>query len=239
MVGDLATKANDYLGDMVRSLRKTNPNVRYVIRNGPPAKAIAEYARQIDAQQIVMATRGPRGLREATNGSVAEHVLHATRRPVLMVHGRERAGATMVEPKTCCRVVVPLDGSSRAEEVLSPVSTMARALGCEIFLFQVAPVFLFESSTRAAERITRAYLNEVAGPLQDQGLKVSVGTGTGGVAQSIMRFAEKKHADLIAMSTHGRGLIGRWTLGSVADRVLEAGRTPVLLVRATGRPLLN
>jgi nucleotide-binding universal stress UspA family protein len=38
--------------------------------------------------------------------------------------------------------------------------------------------------------------------------------------------------DLIAMCTHGRTGLARWALGSVADRVLRAGGTPILLVRA-------
>jgi nucleotide-binding universal stress UspA family protein len=54
----------------------------------------------------------------------------------------------------------------------------------------------------------------------------------GGVADAILEFAEANRIDLIAMCTHGRTGLARWTLGSVADRVLRARSTPLLLVRA-------
>lgn len=238
-VGGLAAKAGNYLRNLAGSLSGMDLDVRYVVGNGSPAKAIADYARQIEARQIVMATHGPRGIRDSTRGSVAEHVVQSSRTPVLMVNGRRRDLTDPRQPRACCRVVVPLDGSKRAEQVLPPVSRLAKDLGCEVALFQVSPVFLLESSTDAARRMTKSYLDEVARPLREQGIKVSVATGTGLVAQSIVHFAESTNSDLIAMSTRGRMGIARWTLGSVADRVLTTGRTPVLLVRAPRRPLLN
>jgi nucleotide-binding universal stress UspA family protein len=52
------------------------------------------------------------------------------------------------------------------------------------------------------------------------------------VASCILEYAEANRVDLIAMCTHGRTGLARWALGSVADRVLRAGSTPILLVRA-------
>jgi nucleotide-binding universal stress UspA family protein len=51
------------------------------------------------------------------------------------------------------------------------------------------------------------------------------------VADAILNYAEANGVDLIAMSTHGRSGIGRWLLGSVADRVVHGSQVPVLLVR--------
>jgi nucleotide-binding universal stress UspA family protein len=53
----------------------------------------------------------------------------------------------------------------------------------------------------------------------------------GPVAESIVEHAEASRVDLIAMCTHGRTGLGRWVLGSVADRVLRAGSIPIFLVR--------
>jgi nucleotide-binding universal stress UspA family protein len=53
-------------------------------------------------------------------------------------------------------------------------------------------------------------------------------------ARAILDHCSQYQTDLIAMSTHGRSGIGRWVLGSVTDKVLHAGDTPVLVVRATG-----
>ena len=231
-VGDLVAKANDYLQGIVQSLRDTTPDVRCAVRQGPAAKAIADYVGEVDIQQIVMATHGYSGLKRLTHGSVAEHVLQNATVPVLMVRGCNLDQAGTREPITCRRVLVPLDGSKRAEQILPPVSRMAKPLGCEMILFQVVPVFMFETSSQAAERMVKKYLNQVADRLTEQGIKASVATGTGMVAESIVRFAATNQVDLIAMSTHGRTGISRWALGSAAAQVLHAGQTPVLLTRA-------
>jgi nucleotide-binding universal stress UspA family protein len=82
-----------------------------------------------------------------------------------------------------------------------------------------------------------AYLSAVAARLQADGLKVSaeVITVSGPVADAIIDFAKEKHAELIAMSTHGRTGPARWFLGSVADRVVRGAGMPVLMVRPVKR----
>ncbi len=232
---DLVTRANDYLQGVVLSLQESNPNVRYVVQHGSAARAIVDYAAKMDMEQIVMATHGYSGLGRWTKGSVAERVVQAARAPVLLVRGCEGDTRDVREPLSCRRVLVPLDGSQWAEQVLPPMTALAQALGCEVILFHVAATFLFESSSEAAERMARAYLTQVASCLKEKGIKASVATGTGLVAESIVQFAETHHVDLVAMSTHGRTGIARWVLGNVAARVLHTGSTPVLLVRATGQ----
>lgn len=232
VVGEPMSRANDYLQGMVHSLRKTNPNVRHVVRCGPAAEAIVDYAAKTDMRQIIMATHDYGSLRRWTNGSVAEHVVQAANAPVLLVRGRERDLRCAREPISCRRVLVALDGSNRAEQVLPPIATTAQALGCEMILFQVSLVFLFECSTRAAGRMAHAYLKGVAERLENQGIKVSTAVRTGPVAETILRFAKANDVDLIAMSTHGRTGVARRALGSVAAQVLRAGSTPVFLVRA-------
>jgi nucleotide-binding universal stress UspA family protein len=238
-MGDVVAKANDYLQGMVRSLRGTTPDVHCAVRQGPAAKAITDYAGEKGIEQIVMATHGYGGLKRLTHGSVAEHVLQTANVPVLMVRGRNLDPADARKPIACRRVLVPLDGSKRAEQILSPVSRIAKPLGCEMILFQVVPTFLFEASSRAAERMVKGYLGEVADRLTGQGIKASVATGTGMVAESIVQFAATNQVDLIAMSTRGRTGITRWALGSAADQVLHMGCTPVLLTRATVQPSPN
>lgn len=72
----------------------------------------------------------------------------------------------------------------------------------------------------------------MANRLKEQGVNVSTAMRIGPVAESIIEYAEANRIDLIAMCTHGRTGLARWTLGSVADRVLRASNIPILLVRA-------
>jgi nucleotide-binding universal stress UspA family protein len=140
--------------------------------------------------------------------------------------------------------LVPLDGSRMAEQVLPKASTIAQALEAELILFQVPIAHVYDWMTGewflpvqaildTAEHDAQAYLSHVAGHLPGLAVRVSTAKRIGSVAACIIDYAESNQIDLIAMCTHGRTGLARWALGSVADRVLRAGNTPILLVRAT------
>ena len=234
--------ANDYLGKVAGRLTTAGLAARTVVRRGPASEAIVDYSEQMDIQEIVMATHGYSGVSRWRHGSVAERVLQAASVPVLMVCAK--AGESISEePVTCQRILVPLDGSNRAEQVLPPAVSVAQALDAKIVLFRVPIAHVSGSFTGAwyvplegtletANRIAEEYLSRVADDLRERGVRVATGTRMGGVADAILEYAEANKIDLIAMCTHGRTGLARWTLGSVADRVLRARSMPLLLVRA-------
>lgn len=76
------------------------------------------------------------------------------------------------------------------------------------------------------------YLDSQTAALRIDGFHVQSHVQIGAPAEMIIAVAEQIHADLIAMATHGYTGFKRWTLGSVADKVLHATPTPLLLVRA-------
>jgi nucleotide-binding universal stress UspA family protein len=244
IVDQLEAEANDYLGALVEQLREAGLNVRHAVRRGPAAEAILDYALQANIDQIVMATHGYSGIKRWTHGSVAERVLQTARVPLLLVRVGERDLASdWQQPARCHRILVPLDGSSVAEQILPTVTTVAQAMSAELILFQVPIAHVSGWMTgewylpvhgvlETAEQDADAYLSAVAGRLEEQGLDVLTATEIGSVANCIVEYAEANHVDLIAMCTHGRTGLARWALGSVADRVLRAGSTPILLVRA-------
>ena len=84
------------------------------------------------------------------------------------------------------------------------------------------------------QRQADRYLNRIAKRLQSKGIKVSTEVLLGDPAEEIVIYAKIKPIDLIAMSSHGRSGISRWTHGSVADRVFRSVDVPVLMVRAPG-----
>jgi nucleotide-binding universal stress UspA family protein len=220
---------------MVHWLRETNPDVDCVLYRGTAARSIVDCAANKHVQQIVMASHGYQGLTRADQCGVAESVVHAGGTPVFLVRGRETGPGAAREPIAFRRVLVTLDGSKTAEQVLAPITAMARALECELILCEVYISFLFDCSTRAAARMARAYLRGVAKRIEDQGIKVRTAARTGPVAETIVQLANENQADLIAMCTHGRTGIARLALGSTAARVLRAAKTPLLLVPATRR----
>jgi nucleotide-binding universal stress UspA family protein len=236
----LETDANEYLQAMPRLLPKTGVSFQYVAQRGPAADAIVEYAEQMDIQLIVMASHGYTGIKRWTHGSVAERVLQSARVPVLLVRADERVSKGPPEASPCRRILVPLDGSELAEQILPAVTPIASALGCEMTLLQVPIIHASGSLTggwdlplfETADQDARDYLERLASDLREKGIDTSTATWVGPVAESIVDYAQVNDVDLIAMCTHGRTGIARWALGSVADRVLRAGDKPILLVRA-------
>jgi nucleotide-binding universal stress UspA family protein len=244
LMDKLDAEANEYLRDVADRVRLAGLAVRPVVRHGPAADGIVDYAEQMDIWQIVMATHGYGGIKRWTHGSVAERVLQAASVPVLMVRAQEEEVEASQKLTLCQRILVPLDGSVMAEQVLPRVRSVAKAVGARVFLFQVAvdqPAMMFgsdwfflptEGEFEEEERRAQAYLEGVANSFREEGIEVFTGTQIGPVAESIVGFAEDNKVDLLAMCTHGRTGLARWALGSVADRVLRAGGVPILLVRA-------
>jgi nucleotide-binding universal stress UspA family protein len=244
IVAQLEVEASGYLGTLVERLSVAGLSARSVVRRGPAAEAILDYAVQTNVDQIVMATHGYSGIKHWTHGSVAERVLQAARAPLLLVRASEQnQAADWRQPLQCRRILVPLDGSPVAEQILPIVTRLAKSFRAEVTLFQVPIVYVsgwmtgewylpIQGVLETAEEDTEAYLSAAAGRLDRQGVEVTTSTAIGSVANCIVEYAEVNNVDLIAMCTHGRTALARWALGSVADRVLRAGGRPILLVRA-------
>jgi nucleotide-binding universal stress UspA family protein/CBS domain-containing protein len=239
----LEAEANDYLCEVENRLESTGLKVSRVVWRGPAAAAIVDYAELTGVQQITMVSHGYGGVSRRRRGSVAERVLQSSNVPVLLVYAHGGEGLGLRRPEVLRRILVPLDGSHIAEQVIPPTTAVAKALDAEVVLFRVSLVYTSGSlagdwclplagSFETADQVAGVYLDRVADGLRAQGIKVSSVVRRGAVADAIIDYAENNRIDMIAMCTHGRTGLGRWTLGNVADCVLRARCTPVLLVRA-------
>lgn len=210
---------------------------------GKRAEEILHYADEINAGLIVMASRGSSGKGPWLLGNIAAKVLRATNRPVLLIR-ISASDAALQQKRLVKRILVPLDGSKIGEVAIPCTEALAQALGAELVLFrvmrQIVPsgsgtVAGLEQEREGTKASAIAYLEEVGKPLKKRGLRLSTSVEWSfkSPADHIIEYAEKNAIDLIAMSTHGRSGIGRWVFGSETDKVLHAGDTPVLLVRAT------
>ena len=133
-------------------------------------------------------------------------------------------------------ILVPLDGSMLAEEILPEIEKVALAFKARIVLVRVSKAHTFPGAdpTEAqvqAVRKSQAYLNKLKQNLTVKGFEVEDHTPYGDSAEKILEVCRRRNVDLIAMSTHGRSGLGRLLLGSVAEKVLRGGTTPVLLIR--------
>lgn len=140
------------------------------------------------------------------------------------------------------RMLVPLDGSELAEVVFTYTKELAGRLDLEVILLHVAA-----SGEDGFAPMRRAYIKHAAETIQRQSREIQKKTGikpgskliqargelvTGYAAEEIIRYADENAVDFILMATHGRSGLRRWTIGSVANKVLHASKVPILLVRS-------
>ena len=212
---------------------------------GIPAQAIVDEAEKVPDTLIAMSGHGRSGVARWWLGSVADRVLHLTNNPMLIV--RSHGPKALTHADRFDRVVVPVDGSELAEQVLPHVVHMACGLGLTVELVSVISARAefrqmavpevynpaYENIARQAEEDSSRYLSQLAASLRAQGVPaVEERLLHGDPTACIIDAASETPDRLVAMTTHGRSGIGRWVLGSVADRVVRNSGDPVLLVRA-------
>jgi nucleotide-binding universal stress UspA family protein len=134
------------------------------------------------------------------------------------------------------KILVPLDGSACAEDILPKVEKLATELKASIALLRVAYAHTFPGvdPTEAEVTVVREaeeYVHKIEERLKTKGFKVDSHVRYGDEAEEILDHAAQKDIDLIAMSTHGRGGVKRWLLGSVAEKLLRHSPKPIFLVR--------
>jgi nucleotide-binding universal stress UspA family protein len=139
------------------------------------------------------------------------------------------------------KILVPLDGSQLAEQVLPYVRSLAQRTQAAIILLRVADhparqyyvegLAVNATQSDDSHAHCEAYLYRIAESLTNASFLVNYAVKGGPIADIILDYADELQADLIAMSTHGRTGIGRWLLGSVADRVVHGSHIPILLIR--------
>jgi nucleotide-binding universal stress UspA family protein len=190
---------------------------------------------QVDEPDCVvcMSTHGRGGLGEAVLGSVAEEVLRRSTRPLLLVGPGLENGVWQSEHWFADgKLLVTVDGSEASEAIVPAAGEWARLLGLKPWVAHVvrgpADVVLELDSPEAGATVDRVARNLAEAGLAPQG-KVIHGYDT---AASILDFAERLPATLVAMATHGRSGFARVALGSVAMRVVHHSFCPVLVVRS-------
>jgi nucleotide-binding universal stress UspA family protein len=140
------------------------------------------------------------------------------------------------------RILVPLDGSRKAEAILPHVEALSVNLGSEIILLQVIGIGRATSAPHDAEvdvnaRKKRAekatdYLAGIGGGLRAKGIEHQHFVEYGSAVDMIIQVAERVGADLIAMASHGRGGLSRVFYGSVAAGVMQQVDRPLLIIRS-------
>jgi nucleotide-binding universal stress UspA family protein len=218
------------------------------VATGAPVDAIRRRARDVGADLIVMTSHGRTGFSRAWLGSVADGVVRNASVPVLMLRATsdENALGHGQAMPLFHRILVPLDGSTTSASVLPAAAAMAQCSDAVLVLLRVvAPIHIYmvdpqvpayatpiedPDATTLAANEAEDDLSTLAASLEHEySIKAeTVVEISGRTAEAILEVAKRCTADLIAMTTHGRGAT-RLVLGSVADKVIRGGHLPMLL----------
>lgn len=227
-----------YLHTLAPTLDEMNLPVTLEVRAGHPAVEVIGAAKDQQTDIIAMCTHGRRAATGERRGSVADKVLRGSTVPVLAL-GPLASEAPAGEPMHIRGVMVPLDGSAEAEDALPLAIDLAAGLHAEIHLVRVVtPVIgnygldlsrrFGKELNREREKTARAYLEAVRSQHKDKIISTEVLPGF--PAAELRRFVQQSPIDLVVMTSHSRYAAGLWTLGGVADSLID-GPAPVLLVK--------
>jgi nucleotide-binding universal stress UspA family protein len=206
------------------------------------AQSLANYAVETGCDLIVMSTHGRGGLARFWLGSVADSLIRQTPLPLLLVRPHEPSHEAADEP-VFKHILIPLDGSALAEQIMPHAFRFAQHTHAEITLLQAITPLVMAYGTELygagwdntlPEKLrayTSDYLEGVAARLRAEMLIVQTAVVDAFPAHAILDYARTHTVALIALATHGRSGVARWLLGSVADKVVCGAETPLLLYR--------
>ena len=222
MVDTTRRQVEKYLKD------KGNNDIKIgtVTRVGNPAEGILDYVDKAYTCLIVMATHGRSGIGRWAVGSVADKVVRATTRQPLLLIRAKGAHPDMRAKRILKKALVPLDGSMESEAVIPYLSEVAQSLQMELTLLRV--IAKNNGTFAGADE----YLQEWCRRFEEKGITTGYEVRVGSPAEIIIDLADELASDMVAMSTRGQTALNIWSLGSVAQKVLLGGNTPLLLVRS-------
>jgi len=206
--------AHAYLERLAKRLRDEGHTVQTACLRRDVSSSLLDYERERKIDLVVLCSHGRSGVARFALGSVAARLVRHGIAPVLVLHA-------FSAPPSLQDALVPLDGSPLAEEALRAVNALAPAVLRSVTLLRV-----LHSQDELPE--AASYLHEVTERLRPLGITIATRIARGDPAHEILKATRSN--ELVVMATHGRTGVRRWALGSVADRVSQAGAS-VLLMR--------
>lgn len=237
-------RARQYLNGIAQGLdREAQSHVRL----GGAADEIIETAESLEDPLVVMTTHGRTGIGRWIYGSVADKVVHATEAPVLLL----RSGGRGVDGEPFAKILLPLDGSAYSEAAMAYAKQMAETFGSELHVTRVAETANLYSTLGYETYAPGAgqpmsdvvdkmiadihhYISEVTKSLKNDGYNTQGVVLEGFAGEELLKYEKQVEPDLVVMATRGRTGFERFVFGSVAERVLKSGNTPVLMVKPAG-----
>ncbi|KPJ58945.1 MAG: hypothetical protein AMJ42_02365 [Deltaproteobacteria bacterium DG_8] len=238
-MGDkLDKEASDYLFAINAKLIEKGISGECCVHEGSVPEVICDFAEENKIDLTAMSTHGRRGIKRWALGSVADKVIQTSSVPVLI----HRITGEKVTSSHYKNILIPVDGSHFSENVFPQARYLVELFKAKVWFLHVIDTHIVESFAVLKDNIIEEeeksieniqnYFSTIEKRVKETQVAYELVIKKGNPAETICDFAKENEIDLIAMSTHGRGGIARWALGSVADKVVQSSSKPVLLIRA-------
>jgi len=207
------------------------------------AHSITDHSGEIDADLVLMCSHGSGGIRDIMVGSIAQQIIGMGKTPVYLIQPEE--GNLSLAP-TFKKFLVALDGDPEHEHGMEVAGELALKTGAVLRLVSVVktPDTLWGGQAEAGrllpmtaaamldmtEECFLEYLEERANIWLQKGVTTGVEIRRGNPSQQLVEAAGAGGDDLIVLGTHGKAGMGAFWAGSVAARIIDRTRTPLLLV---------
>lgn len=236
-------EVGSYLERLAERLRRGGRRVETAFAEGRAADEILQAARERSADLIILSTHGTTGQSRFNLGGTAQKVVSQAGRSVLIVRASEGRGAEPAEARHE-RILVPLDGSQRAQWALGLSSSIARTLGSELLLVHVVDTRKLQGQAPATtdemelarlvagrdRQRAQEYLGQMRSVLAGSGLAVrTLLLDSSNVAETLCQVTRDERVSLVVMSAHGSSGAAPWAYGSVAERLIAHGTTSLLV----------
>jgi nucleotide-binding universal stress UspA family protein len=235
-------EAERYLGKLALRLQQAGLQTEKQILDGSAAERIVELSRKTDAPLIMISSHGQSGLSEWNVSSVVLKVILRAHTSIMIVRAYQPT-ATDMTTLHYRRILVPIDGSQRAEYVLPMVSTLARFHEAQIVLAHIVrrpeiprrtppsreDVELADRLVERNQTEAIQYLEDLRSQLSGQvQARVIVSDH---VAATLHELVEQEMIDLVVLTAHGHSGLTRWPYGSGVISFITFGTTPLLIMQ--------
>jgi nucleotide-binding universal stress UspA family protein len=235
-------EARAYVDEVAGKLRASGVQAEGELLEGDPAQGIVDFATGHRVDLLVISTHGQSGLSGWNLSSVVQKVIVKAPAPVMIVRAYLCGGSDLT-PVLYRRVLVPLDGSRRAEYVLPLAASLTQLQGSAVVLAQVAPrpevprmrpltaeeADLLERLAALNREAAEIYLENLRGrllPSAERQVLVS-----DDAAATLHELVQSEGIDLVLLCAHGYSGESRWPYGSLALNFIAYGATPLLVVQ--------
>jgi nucleotide-binding universal stress UspA family protein len=236
------TEAEAYLTEVAIRLRDLGREVTTRIVEGLPADQIINHAKTIDAGLVIMSSHGSSGLSEWNINSVVQKVLLRVYAPALIIraYNAQDIGLDALRYK---KLLVPLDGSQRAECVLPLASTIAEEHNATLLAVHVVrrsevprKNLLSAEKRDLIDRLVELNRAEAAGYMDSLRSRIACPVETRlldaeSPAAALHELTRQESVDLTFLSAHGYSAQADWPYGSIALNFIAYGVTPLLIVQ--------